>query len=98
MEPGEQAISCNCSICRRKGSLLIFRTADKVVVHKDAVNTTSYQFGKKQLHHLFCKKCGLSPWIEGENNGLTTYAINLHCVDGLDEQSINIKKYDGAKL
>ncbi len=98
MEQGEQAIACNCSICRRRGSLLIFRAIDKVAVHMDVTDRTDYQFAKKRIHHFFCKKCGLSPWAEAEQDGKKTYAINLHCVDGLDEQSVKVQQYDGAKL
>ncbi|MDI9313083.1 MAG: GFA family protein [Hydrotalea sp.] len=97
MAAGEQAITCNCSICRRKGSMLVFRTSDKVAVQK-TTETKDYQFGKKTIHHFFCKECGVSPWSEAEHNGAKTYAINLHCVDGLDEKSVTVNQYDGAAL
>ena len=61
-----QAISCNCSICQKKGSLLAFvpETAFKLVSGEAAL--TDYQFGKKNIHHTFCKTCGVTPFSSGQ--------------------------------
>src|SRR5262249_206256 len=44
------ALSCNCSMCGRAGSLLHFVTADKFTLEKGEDNLTDYQFNKQIIH------------------------------------------------
>lgn len=98
-EKAAKAISCNCSICRRKGSVLVFVPAAEAKTTANQANIGDYQFGKKRIHHLFCKNCGVSPWSESsDQNGAKMMAINLRCVDGLDLTKIPTTEYDGASL
>jgi hypothetical protein len=66
----------------------------------------SYQFGDKDVHHYFCKTCGISPF-----NGVAglppTYQgrakigdrrVNLGCVDGLDPLALKIDIIDGRSF
>ena len=58
MAPPTKAFACNCTMCSRAGWLLAFAKDDtfKILHGEDAV--TDYQFGKKKIHHVFCKTCG----------------------------------------
>jgi len=99
MPPPEKAMACNCSICSRSGWLLAFVPGDavRVVSGQDAV--TDYQFGKKHLHHLFCKTCGVRTYSTGaDKNGKPTYAVNLRCLEGIDALKLPVQVFDGAKL
>lgn len=92
----EPAISCNCSICEKKGSLLTFVPADafKLLAGKDAVS--DYQFNTKNIHHLFCKTCGVESFATGTApNGARMVAINLRCLDGIDLAALRPQAYDG---
>ena len=94
-----QAISCNCSICQKKGSLLAFvpETAFKLVSGEAAL--TDYQFGKKNIHHTFCKTCGVTPFSSGQApDGTKVKAINLRCLDGIDLKSLQINEVDGRSF
>ena len=92
-------ISCNCSICSRKGSLLSFVPADdfRLMAGKDAV--TDYQFNTKNIHHLFCRTCGVESFATGTApDGSRMVAVNVRCLDGFDIDSIEPMKYDGRSM
>lgn len=90
------ALSCNCSICQRKGSLLWFmpRTALRLLTPEDAMST--YTFNKHVIKHHFCPECGIHPFGEGTDpNGNVMAAINIRCIDDIDLSTIPIQHYDG---
>lgn len=89
-------ISCNCSICRRKGALLHCVPADdfKLLAGKDAVS--DYQFNTHNIHHLFCKTCGIGSFSTGTApNGARLVMINMRCLDDVDPDALTVTKYDG---
>ena len=55
-----RVMSCNCSICRKRGALLAFVPVAKFKLGSGAYALTDYQFNKKIVHHLFCDTCGVS--------------------------------------
>ncbi len=94
-----KAAACNCSMCRRAGTLLAFVPAAsfRLVEGEDA--TRDYQFGKKHIHHLFCTTCGIKPYAWGlDENDQRTIAVNVRCLDGVDPETLDIAHYDGAAL
>jgi hypothetical protein len=94
------AMSCNCSICQRKGSLLWFvpKTAFKLLTPES--NASTYTFNRHIIKHRFCPVCGTAPYSEAINpkSGEPTAAINLRCVEGIDLKSIPVKEFDGRSL
>lgn len=90
------ALSCNCSICQRKGSLLWFmpRTALQLLTPEDAMST--YTFNKHVIKHHFCPDCGIHPFGEGTDpQGNVMAAINIRCIDDIDLTTIPVQHYDG---
>ena len=57
---------CNCSICSRTGTLLSFVPASAFTLEKGEDSLTDYQFKKKNIHHLFCKVCGVRSFARGQ--------------------------------
>jgi hypothetical protein len=99
LEPPSKAFACNCSMCLRAGWLLAFvpQTALRVVAGEDAL--TDYQFGKKSIHHQFCKTCGVRAFSMGaDKTGKGTVAVNLRCVAGIDATKLPVEAFDGASL
>jgi len=82
-----EAMSCNCSICQRKGSLLWFLPTDKVDISVQEDVLTSYQLNKHVIDHHFCKICGIHP-----------YATGIRCIEDLDLESIKISHFDGRSV
>jgi hypothetical protein len=97
-EPTE-AIECNCSICRRRGSVLAASTLDKFHLETARDDIAVYTFGKHIIRHQFCKTCGCAPFAEGTGpDGEAMVVINLRCAEGVDLSTIKIIRFDGASL
>ena len=97
-EPTE-AIECNCSICRRRGSVLAASAPDKFRLETSRDDIAVYTFGKHLIRHQFCKTCGCAPFAEGTGpDGDEMVVINLRCADGVDLSTIKITRFDGASL
>lgn len=93
------AVSCNCSICQRKGSLLQFVPRDALTLLTPESAASVYQFNQHKIKHRFCPTCGVSPYSEGvAPNGSEMDAINIRCLNEIDLTSIRVSHYDGRAL
>jgi hypothetical protein len=91
-----QALSCNCSICRRKGTLLTFLPESKFTLSAGEDALSDYQFNKKIVHHLFCSHCGISAFSKATGpDGIPSVAVNVRCLDDVDLEALKINHYDG---
>ncbi len=89
-------ISCNCSMCGRSGTLLAFAPGAKFKLQSGEDSLTDYVFNKHVIHHLFCKVCGIKSFARGTApDGSPTVAINTRCLDDVDLERLNVKKFDG---
>src|SRR3546814_19364633 len=61
----ENAISCNCSHCRRKGLLLGFFPKDSFTLLTGEDALRSYTFNTHKIDHQFCQTCGTQPFAYG---------------------------------
>ena len=90
------AIECNCSMCRRKGSLLAFTPMENFRLTTPAADVSTYRFNKHVIDHHFCAACGVAPYSEGKDpQGNRMAAINLRCVPEIDLDTLTIQKVDG---
>ena len=90
------AMTCNCSICSKTGTMLTFVPADRFRLLSGEGALTDYQWGKKRLHHLFCKHCGVRSFGRGSMpDGTAMVAVNVRCLDGVDPAAIPVKAFDG---
>ena len=99
MAPPAKAFACNCSICKRVGWLLAFAPEGSVRWISGEDSLTDYQFGKKHIHHLFCRTCGVRAFSRGKDKeGKGTVAVNMRCLEGLDPTALPVETFDGASL
>lgn len=90
------AMSCNCSMCQRKGSLLWFVPRSSLQLLTPESNASTYKFNKHVIKHQFCGVCGIHPYGEGKGpDGSEMAAINIRCIEGIDLESIPVTHYDG---
>ena len=92
-----QVISCNCSICSKKGHLLTFVPPDqfRLLAGKEEA-LTDYQFNNHVIHHLFCPSCGIQSFARGKKrDGTAMMAINVRCLDGVEIDKLKITAVDG---
>lgn len=93
------ALSCNCSMCSRRGSLLWFVPRDNLTLltAEDAAGT--YTFNKHAIKHRFCSTCGIHVYGEGvDPAGNRMAAVNLRCLEGIDLPAIPVHEFDGRAL
>ena len=90
------ALSCNCSMCSRKGSLLWFVPREKLRVLAGEDHLATYRFNKHVIAHRFCPTCGIHPFGEGTDpKGNRMAAINIRCLEDIDLAAIPVTHYDG---
>ena len=87
---------CNCSICRRKGTIVASVPLAALRMVKGEAELSLYQFDTKEAEHYFCSVCGIYTHHKRRSNP-NQYGINLGCLEGVDPNLIEaIKTYDGA--
>lgn len=93
------ALACNCSICRRKGSLLWFVPRAQLQLTTPDSNAATYVFNKHVIRHRFCPRCGIHPYGEGTDpKGNPIAAVNIRCIEEIDLAAIPVHHYDGRSL
>jgi hypothetical protein len=92
----DSAMSCNCSMCQRKGTLMWFVPRSALRLLTPDENAATYLFNKHVIKHRFCPTCGIHPYGEGATpNGEAMAAINLRCIEGIDLDAIPVHHHDG---
>ncbi|MET0404859.1 MAG: GFA family protein [Cystobacter sp.] len=95
----DQVISCNCSICTKRGLLLTFVPAEQFHLRAGEEQAlTDYRFNKKVVQHLFCPVCGVEAFGTGTGpDGKKMYAINVRCLEGVDLAALKPAPVDGRR-
>jgi hypothetical protein len=95
----DSALSCNCSMCQRRGSLLWFVPRAALTLVTPEANASEYTFNRHVIKHRFCAHCGIHPYGLGvDPKGNAIAAINVRCLEGLDLTQIPTKHFDGRAL
>ncbi|HEV7463202.1 MAG TPA: GFA family protein [Methyloceanibacter sp.] len=94
-----RVMTCNCSICQKRGALWSFVGAAKFNLLSGDADLTDYQFNKKVIHHLFCRNCGVSSFVKGRgSDGSEMVGINVRCLDDADLGELTPTPFDGKSL
>ena len=92
-----QAITCNCSRCRRLGVVLAFAAPGAFRLEAGEDATTEFLFNKHAISHRFCRTCGVEAYAMGAlPNGTPMAAVNVNCLDGVDPRALAATHVDGA--
>ncbi len=81
---------CNCSICTKGRNWLTMVSPENFRLLDGEAELTDYQFGRKVIHHLFCRHCGIRSfgWADAPEFGGKKYAVNLLCLDNVDVKDL----------
>jgi hypothetical protein len=94
-----EVMSCNCSMCQRKGALMWFMPRAAVQLLTPPERMSTYQFNKHVINHRFCPTCGIHPFGEGiAPNGQEMAAVNVRCLEGVDVSTLKVKHFNGRDL
>lgn len=89
MDLSQGTVRCNCSICAKARIWLIaVAPADfRLLRGEDAL--TEYQFGAKQIHHLFCRTCGIKSFARSDApEGAGFVAVSVSCLDDVPDAEL----------
>lgn len=90
-------VACNCSRCRRVGSLLAFVPAADFRLTRGEEALTTFEFNTRRIRHRFCATCGIQSFSQGTApNGAEMVAINVRCLEGVDAGALPVTYHDGA--
>lgn len=94
-----EALSCNCSICSKKGALLWAVPKQNFRLLTQDEGAARYLFNNHVLVHRFCPICGIHPYAEDAKPGDEPSAyINIRCLDGVDLASLPVQTFDGRSM
>jgi hypothetical protein len=93
-------ISCNCSICTKKGLLWNFVPPEQFTLLSGEDELGEYLFNRHAIHHLFCKHCGTEAFARGTNpvSGADVVALNVRCFDNIEISELKLTPFDGRSL
>lgn len=74
---------CNCSLCRRKGTIVGSVPLDGVRVVQGEQALRLYQFNTKVAKHYFCGTCGIHTHHQRRSSP-HLYGYNVGCLEGID--------------
>jgi hypothetical protein len=94
-----QTVSCNCSICSRKGALLWAVPRDKLRLLNSEQGVGQYTFNNHVIAHRFCQACGIHAYAEdvAANEERTAY-VNVRCLQGIEPDSFPVMHFDGREM
>lgn len=93
------AVTCNCSICSRKGALLWAVPRDRLRLIDPDDGMGAYVFNKHAISHRFCRTCGIHPFAEDvAPKGEPTAYINIRCLENVDLAAVQLFDFDGRSL
>lgn len=96
LDPAE-AIICDCSICVKKGSIVVRIEEDDFELLSSVEALSVYTFNKHIAKHYFCPTCGCHPFHRPRSNP-HLWAVNLRCLAGVDVADVDPRPVFGSKL
>jgi hypothetical protein len=91
--------SCNCSICRRLGTLWAYYRPDQVTLTHAPGATDAYSWGDKMLAFRRCATCGcVTNWeCITDPPPVDRMGVNARLLD-IDIDALPVVKFDGASM
>lgn len=88
---------CDCSICRRYGTLWAYFPRDEVSITAAPGATAAYVWGRKTLQFVRCRSCGcITHWEPIVPSRRQRVGVNARNFDPLQLGSLRIRRLDGA--
>lgn len=87
---------CDCSMCRRRGTIVASVPLSGITIVQGAGALTLYQFNTLTAKHYFCRHCGIQTHHQRRSNP-TQYGYNVGCLEGVNPfQLANVPTNDGV--
>ena len=93
----DEAIVCDCSICTRKGSIVVRVEEADFELTTPIDELSLYTFNKGIAKHYFCPTCGIHAFHRPRSYP-ELWAINIRCLVGVDVAGVEPRPVFGSKL
>jgi hypothetical protein len=94
--PGAPLYRCNCSLCARKGALILeVAPADDLTVQQGWEAMSLYQWHTGVAKHYFCATCGIYTFHQRRIDP-NSYGVNPGCLEDFQLAAHTIEDVDGA--
>jgi hypothetical protein len=93
LDLGQETTRCNCTVCikmRFWGAKAKPETF-QLISGKDDLSDYGFDFGKVgNVHHFFCKHCGMHPYGTGDLPGIVGkyISVNIGCLDNASDEEL----------
>ena len=91
-----EVTSCNCSICRRTGTLMAYYAPRQVRFTPSQPPTDTYVWGDKAIVFHRCKTCGVHTHWSAVDPAYDRMGINMRLAAPEVLAKARIRKFDGA--
>jgi len=92
-----QLTSCNCSICRRYGTLWAYYMLRDVKVHAKRGTLKNYSWGEKSLRFVRCGTCGcITHWEPVQRKKTSRIGVNARNLEPRLLANVRVRRLDGA--
>ena len=93
--PFSKGAVCDCSICSRKGTVMVMVDRANLEVTAGQDNLAMYEFNTKAAKHYFCKTCGI--YTHHQKRRDENYGFNIGCVESLSTEDLDeVMKVEGS--
>ena len=93
----KEITNCNCSICRRLGTLWAYYVVGRVKIYGHPEKTEAYVQGDKTLRIVRCKSCGCTThWEPLDVKPKSKMGVNVRNFDPEAIGSVRMRLLDGA--
>ena len=100
--------SCDCSICLKRGALIHRVDAERLRLLTPIEELTLYQWHTRTAEDYFCPICGILPFRRPRHRSpqeiaagvpeFSGWSINVRCLEGVEVDTIPVKRVYGSKL
>jgi hypothetical protein len=90
---------CNCSICRRLGTLWAYYSPDDVRFDSGPDATFAYLWGDRRIEFHTCRACGCTThWQAAAHpDAARKMGVNARLMDELDRSAVYVRQLDCAE-
>lgn len=91
-------VRCNCSLCRRRGAIMIGVAYESLEVVRGAEVLSRYEWNTHVAKHYFCSRCGIYTHHQRRSDP-GQFGVNAGCVEGLELDPLGPARVaDGAAM
>lgn len=91
------AIVCDCSICTKKGSIVVRVDEADFELLSPIDKLIAYTFNKRIAKHYFCPTCGVHAFHRPRSYP-ELWAVNIRCLTGVDVSVVEPRPVFGSNL